>query len=61
MGLFEDITYGDSWGQKFLALVDGSYLFSENGKETVYGEAYVISDGKIEKICEEDQTVQILR
>lgn len=61
MRLFEDITYGDSWGQKFLALVDGSYLFSENGKETVYGEAYVISDGKIEKICEEDQTVQILR
>lgn len=56
MRLFEDITYGDSWGQKFLVLVDGSYLFSEDGIETVYGEAYVISDGKIEKICEENQT-----
>lgn len=56
MRLFEDITYGDSWGQKFLVLVDGSYLFSENGKETVYGEAYVISDGRIEQICEENHT-----
>ena len=56
MRLFEDITYGDSYGQKFLVLPDGSYLFGEDGKETVYGEAYVITDGKIEKICEENQT-----
>lgn len=57
MRVFEDITYGDSMGRSFLALPDGSYLLIEDGKETVYGEAYIIADGKLEKICEEDQTV----
>ena len=56
--LFEDITYGDSWNQRFLVLPDGSYLFSENGEETVYGEAYVISDGILTKICEENETIK---
>ena len=56
MRLFEDITYGDSYGKRFLALCDGSYLLCEDGKETVYGEAYVIFDGQIEKICETDET-----
>ena len=27
----------------------------ENGKETVFGEAYQIADGIVEKICDEDQ------
>lgn len=57
MRLFEDITYGDSYGKRFLALCDGSYLMSVHGKEYVYGEAYVIFDGKIEKISEENQVV----
>lgn len=57
MRLFEDITYGDSMGRRFLALPDGSYLLIEDGKESVYGEAYVIADGRLEKICEENQTV----
>ena len=59
--LFEDITYGDSWGQKFLVLVDGSYLFVEDEKETIYGEAYLIADGVIIQICEENQTREGLR
>lgn len=53
--LYEEITYGDSWGKRFLVLPDGSYLLSIDGVETVYGEAYVIADGRMEKICEEDQ------
>lgn len=53
--LYEDITYGDSYGQRFLVLVDGSYLFIKDGKETVCGEAYVICDGKMEAICDENQ------
>lgn len=61
MRLYEDITYGDSWGQSFLVLPDGSYLLGENGKETVYGEAYLIEDGKIRKICDEDQMYQMIR
>ena len=43
--LFEDITYPDSWGRSFLALCDGSYLLCEEGRETVFGEAYRIENG----------------
>ena len=48
--LFEDVTYGDSRGRRFLALCDGSFLLCENGEEKVYGEAYVIADGEIAPI-----------
>lgn len=54
MKLYEDITYADSWGREFLVLTDGSYLLLENGKETVWGEAYRIADGKIGLFCEEN-------
>ena len=57
MRLFEDITYADSCGHEFLALKDGSYLLVEDGKHTVYGEAYRIADGEIEKICEDGELV----
>ncbi len=59
MRLFEDITYGDSHGHEFVALPDGSYILSENGVETIWGEAYLIKDGYIEKICEDGQTFHI--
>ena len=53
--VFEDITYPDSVGRKFYALVDGSYIICEQGRETLYGEAYCIENGAIEQICQEDQ------
>ena len=49
--VFEDIAYPDSHGREFYALNDGSYILSENGSETLYGEAYRIKDGHITKIC----------
>ena len=48
--LYEDITYTDSKGHVFLALVDGSYLMVDHGHEMIYGEAYVIEEGKITKV-----------
>ena len=51
MRLYEDITYADSFGHTFLALPDGSYVMSEDGRETVWGEAYVISDGRCIEVC----------
>lgn len=57
--VFEDITYPDSVGRKFYPLVDGSYIICEQGTETLYGEAYVITDGGITKICEEGQSIVI--
>lgn len=57
--LFDDITYADSTGRAFLALPDGSYVLSLDGRETLYGEAWLISEGRLEKICEEDHTLAL--
>lgn len=50
--LYEDITYADSWGECFYVFVDGTYLLVENGRTTLYGEAYRLSDGKMEQISQ---------
>lgn len=57
--LFEEITYEDSYGRKFYALVDGSYFMIEYGKTMLFGEAYLIKDGTLKKICEKNQRIQI--
>ena len=57
--LFEDITYSDSYGHEFLALTDGSYVLLEQGSTRLCGEAYRISNGEIEKICEENQIIEL--
>ena len=58
--LFEDVTYADSMGEIFFALVDGSYLLIEDsGEVTLFGEAYCIQDGEIEQISELGDVVQI--
>ncbi|MBQ5728282.1 MAG: Type 1 glutamine amidotransferase-like domain-containing protein [Mailhella sp.] len=57
--LYEDITYADSRGHSFLVLPDGSYVLGENGHETLFGEAWRIADGRIEKICRDGQTLAL--
>ena len=57
--LFEDITYPDSMGRTFYAIPDGSYLFIEEGKEELRGEAYRIRDGIIAKIAEEGDCLSL--
>lgn len=49
--LMEDITYPDSFGRKFYALPDGSYILQKDGAVTVFGEAYLVAEGEIRKIC----------
>ena len=53
--LFDDITYADSLGRRFLALPDGSYVLIRNGKTEVWGEAWMIADGKITAFCGNDE------
>jgi dipeptidase E len=53
--LFEEITFEDSFGQRFLVLVDGSYVMVYDGMAEVYGESYLIKDGSMAKFCEEGQ------
>jgi dipeptidase E len=57
--LFEDITFEDSMGYTFYVLEDGSYVLSDETGETLYGNAYVIRDGKMEMICSEDESVKL--
>lgn len=57
--LMEDITYPDSMGRTFYALPDGSYVLVEDGRSVLYGEAYRIRDGIIEKICENGRSVMV--
>lgn len=45
--LFEEVVYPDSIGREFVAISDGSYLYSDGTNETIYGEAYLIKDGAI--------------
>lgn len=59
MRLIEDITYADSVGHAFLALNDGSYVLLDDGKATVYGEAYQIKDRQQWKICSEGASVAL--
>lgn len=59
MRLYEDITYADSMGHRFYVLVDGSYILGRNGREELHGEAYLIENGSIRQICEENQSVSL--
>ncbi len=48
--LFEEITYPDSMEHEFYAICDGSYLYSKDGYEQIFGEAYRIHGGTIENL-----------
>ena len=55
--LYEDITFADSMGECFLAMPDGSYIYSDSEDELLCGEAYIIEDGEIRQIAEEGDEV----
>lgn len=57
--LFEDITYGDSFGKEFIALEDGSYIRIMNGETFVYGRAYRISNGALSVLCEDGHSIPL--
>lgn len=57
--VMEDIAYPDSQGKRFYALVDGSYLYIDNGSEKIFGEAYLIADGMRSKISSLGETVVV--
>ena len=57
--LFEDITFSDSTGRTFYAIPDGSYLFLDDGRAELRGEAYRIRDVRIAQISRDDQAISI--
>lgn len=59
MRLMEDITYQDSTGHTFYAIVDGSYLLQTEDFAEIRGEAYRISEGEIRQIGKEGDIYQL--
>ena len=57
MRVVDDILMQDSMGHEIIALNNGSFIVGENGKHTLYGEAYRIKDGKMEQICQHGMSV----
>lgn len=57
--IFEDVTCPDSVGRKFFALTDGSFILKRDGVEKLYGEGYLIMNGKMRKINEKDHVMEI--
>lgn len=57
--LFEDITFGDSYGRDFYVLVDGSYVMRRDDTYTLWGEGYLIRDGQMHHICHEGEHITI--
>ena len=57
--IYDDIACPDSMGKSFFAIPDGSYLFINDGKEELRGEAYMVKDGIISRISYPGDVVSI--
>lgn len=57
--LMEEITYPDSYGHRFYAIPDGSYILQTEDRKEIRGEAYLIAEGRIRKICENENVYQL--
>jgi peptidase E len=57
--VLEDISLPDSKIRPFYALVDGAYIFVDDNRSTLFGEAYWVKDKTITKVCETDKSIQL--
>ena len=58
--LFEDIAFPDSWGHRFYTFRDGGYVKVQDGKPTLYGEAFEITRGAMRRVSEENKTYSFM-
>jgi len=59
MRLYEDITFGDSYGRAFLAIPDGSYIVEDADGALLFGEGYCVAEGEMEQICADGECVPL--
>lgn len=57
--LYDDITLADSMGHEFIAMPDGSYVLVEGRRVRLFGEGYRMQDGWFEKICDEEESIEL--
>ena len=53
MRLYEDITYADSMGNTFYAMVDGAYYYQDDEEAVFFGKVGRLQDGVLKWICSE--------
>lgn len=58
--LFEDIIFPDSCLHRFYTFCDGTYILCENGRSTLYGEAWIMEEGRLRKISEKGGTYNFM-
>jgi hypothetical protein len=61
MHVVYDIVMSDVGNGVVYALVDGSYIKIDDGVETLYGEAYLITSGGVTQICCDEESIVIQR
>ena len=54
--LFEDIIIPESWQHRFYTFPDGGYIVVRDGRPELHGEAWLIADGSMHRINEENKT-----
>ena len=60
MRVVEDIVFQDSNTHEIIAMNNGTFIIvDENGKHTLFGEAYRIKDGKMEMICRGGESIAL--
>ncbi len=59
MRVIEDITFADSVGHEIIAMNDGTYIVVEDGRETLFGEAYQIKDKEMIQICQNGMSIEL--
>ena len=53
--LFEDVIFPESWRHAFYTFPDGGYILQKDGRETLHGTAWEISNGQMRQITAENQ------
>ena len=59
--LVEEIACGHSYGRQYYIIPDGSYVLVQEGRETMFGESYLITQGEITPFCQDGESREILR
>ena len=57
--VLEDISLPDSRVRPFYGLPDGSWLYRENGRTTLHGEAWLLEAGACIKFCEREESREV--
>ena len=58
--LFEDVVFPDSWQHRFYTFPDGGYVRVKDGRSTLYGDAWEISEGRMHQVSYENKSFSFM-